>query len=61
MGDLLLLLLDQINMSSSMYLLWMTNGFTQFTGVTLCPDLSMGVNIFSSLDLAVIFFLLCLM
>ena len=54
MGDLLLLLLDQINTSSSMYLLWMT-------GVTLCPDLSMGVNIFDSLDLAVLFFLLCLM
>ena len=36
-------------------------GFTHFTGVTLCPDLSMGVNIFDSLDLAVLFFLLCLM
>ena len=61
MGDRLLLLLDQINMSSSMSLLWMTSGFTQFTGVTLCTDLSMGVNIFDSLGLAVLFFLLCLM
>ena len=61
MGDLLLLLLDQINTSSSMYLLWLTSSFTQFTGVTLCPDLSMDVNIFDSLDLAVLFFLLCLM
>ena len=61
MGDFLLLLLDQINASSSMYLLWMISGFTQFTGVTLCPDLSMGVNIFFSLELAVLFFLLCLM
>ena len=61
MGDLLLLLLDQINTSSAMYLLWMTSGFIQFTGVTLYPDLSMDVNIFDSLDLAVMFFLLCLM
>ena len=37
----------------------MTSGFIQFTGVTLCPDLSRGVNIFASLDLAVLFFLLC--
>ena len=59
MGDLLLLLLDQINTSSSMYLLWMTSGFTQFTAVTLFPDLSRGVNIFDKLDLAVLFFLLC--
>ena len=61
MGDFLLLLLDQINASSSMYLLWMISSFTQFIGVTLCPDLSMGVNIFFSLELAVLFFLLCLM
>ena len=51
MGDRLLGLLDHINTSSSMYLLWMTSDFTQFTGVTLCPDLSRGVNIFDSLDL----------
>ena len=59
MGDLLLLLLYQIYTSSSMSLLWMTSGFTQFTGVTLCPDLSTGVSIFDNLDLAVLFFPLC--
>ena len=59
MGDRLLLLLDQINTSLSVYLLWMTSSCTQFTGITLCPDLSRGVNIFDNLDLAVLFFLLC--
>ena len=58
MGDLLLLLLDQINTSLSMYLLWMTSGFTQITGVTLCPELSK-LSIILSLDLAVLFILHC--
>ena len=59
MGDDLLLLLDQINTSSPMYLLWMTSGFTPFTGVPLCLDLYRDVSFFDSLHLAVLFFLLC--